>query len=109
MFFFLFQSDKNSGCYGNLQLPLPYNGENEKKKKKKKKNKSEKKKVKKKKWKKRGIYCYLAAGMTKVLQKYSLSSSLLNVSFLSKPLNLIGCHDNQNAKFVENKNKKSSP
>ena len=26
---FLSQSDKNSGCYGNLYLPLTYNGENE--------------------------------------------------------------------------------
>ena len=26
---FLSQSDKNSGCYGNLQLPLTYNWKNE--------------------------------------------------------------------------------
>ena len=49
---------------------------------------------------KNAIYCYLNAGiLTKVLQKYSLSSPLPNISFLSKPLNLIGCHGNQKAKF----------
>ena len=36
---------------------------------------------------------------TKKLQKYSLSSPLPNISFLSKPLNLIGCHGNRKAKF----------
>ena len=49
---------------------------------------------------KNGIYCYLTGGiLTKVLQKYSLSSTLPNISFLSKPLNLIGCHSDRKAKF----------
>ena len=49
-----------------------------------------------------GIYCYLTAGnLTNVLQIYSLSSPLPNISFLSKLLNLIGRHRNQNAKFVK--------
>ena len=49
---------------------------------------------------KNGIYCYLTAGiLTKVLQKCSLSSPLPNISFLFKPLNLIGCHGKQKAKF----------
>ena len=62
---FLSQSDKNSGCYGNLQLPLTYNG-------------GKMKNV---------IYCHLTADvLTKVLQKYSLSSPLPNKSFLSKSL-----------------------
>ena len=77
-FFFLSQSDKNSGCYGNLQLPLTYNGQNE-----------------------NGIYCYLTVDTeTKVLQKCSLSSLLPNVSFLSKPLSLIGCHGNRKPKII---------
>ena len=29
MAFLLSQSNKNSGCYGNLHLPLTYNGNNE--------------------------------------------------------------------------------
>ena len=29
MIAFLFQLDKKSGCYGNLQLPLTYNGKSE--------------------------------------------------------------------------------
>ena len=38
-------------------------------------------------------YCYLTADiLTKVLQKCSLSSPIPNISFLSNPLNLIGCH-----------------
>ena len=35
-----------------------------------------------------------------VLQKCSLSSPLPNLSFLSKPFNLIGCHSNRKAKFA---------
>ena len=47
-----------------------------------------------------GIYCYLTADiLTNVLQKCFLSGPPLNISFLSKPLNLIGCHGNQKAKF----------
>ena len=40
--------------------------------------------------------------MTEVLQKCFLSSPLPNISFLSKHLNLIGCHGNRKAIF-ENK------
>ena len=48
------------------------------------------------------IYCYLTADiLTKVLQKCSFSSPLPNLSILSKPLNLIGCHGNQNDEFVK--------
>ena len=37
-----------------------------------------------------------------VLQKCSLSNNPLpNISFLSKPLNLIGCHGNLKAKFAK--------
>ena len=44
------------------------------------------------------LYCYLTVDiLTKVLQKCSLSSRLPNVSFLSNPLNLIGCHGNRKA------------
>ena len=49
-----------------------------------------------------GIYCYLTADVwRKVLQKCYLSSPLPNISFLSKPLNLIGCHGNLKAKFAK--------
>ena len=48
------------------------------------------------------IYCYLTADiLTKVLQKCSLISPLPTIWNLSKPLNLIGCHGNQNAKFAK--------
>ena len=48
------------------------------------------------------IYCRLTAGIsTKVLQKYSLSNPLWNIQILSKPLNLISCHDNWKAKFAK--------
>ena len=51
-----------------------------------------------------GLYCYLTADiLTNVLQKCSLSSPLLNISFLSNPLNLICCHGNQKAKFAKEK------
>ena len=50
-------------CYGNLKFPLIYNGESEN-----------------------------LAFIAKVLQKCSLSSPLPNITFLSKPLNLIGWH-----------------
>ena len=39
--------------------------------------------------------------LTKVLQKCSLSSPLPIIWILSKPLNLIGCHDNRNTKFAK--------
>ena len=39
--------------------------------------------------------------LTKVLQKCSLSRPLPNISLLSKPLNLIGCHSKRNAKFAK--------
>ena len=51
-----------------------------------------------------GLYVYLTADiLTKVLQKCSLSSPLPNIctGILSKPLNLIGCHGNQKAKFTK--------
>ena len=49
-----------------------------------------------------GLYCYLTADiLTKVLQKCSLSSPLPNVCIVSEPLNVIDCHGNQKAKFVE--------
>ena len=49
------------------------------------------------------IYCYLIADiLTKVLQKCLLSGPLPNIYFLSKPLNLIGCHGNQKAQFAKN-------
>ena len=48
------------------------------------------------------IDCYLTADiLTKVSQKCCLSSPLTNVSVLSKPLNLIGCHGNRKAKFMK--------
>ena len=47
-----------------------------------------------------GIYFYLVADiLAKAFQKCLLSSPLPNVSFLSKPLILIGCHGNRKAKF----------
>ena len=39
--------------------------------------------------------------LTNVLQKCFLSSPLPNISFLSKPLNLIGCHGNWKAKIAK--------
>ena len=54
-----------------------------------------------------GIYCYVTAGiLTNILQKCFLSSPLTNISFLSKPLNLIGYHGNRTANLAKNKNKK---
>ena len=38
-------------------------------------------------------YCLSAVSLTNVLQNCSFSSPLLNISVLSKPLNLIGCHE----------------
>ena len=76
---FLSGSDKNSGCYGNYtQLPLTYN--------------VGKMKI--------GIYCYLTADiLINILQKCSLRSPLSNIAFVSKSLNLIGCHDNRKPKL----------
>ena len=49
-----------------------------------------------------GLYFYLIADiLTKVLQNCSLSSPLPNISFLPNPLNLIGRHGNQKAKFAK--------
>ena len=49
------------------------------------------------------FYCYLTADIvTKVVQKWSLSSPPPNISFLSNPLNLIGCHDSRKSKFAKN-------
>ena len=48
------------------------------------------------------IHCYLTADiLTKFLQKCSVSSPLPNVWILSKPLYLIGCHGNRNAKSAK--------
>ena len=49
------------------------------------------------------ISLQIADILTKVLQKYPMSSLLPNVSFLSKPLNLIVCHGNRKAKFAKKK------
>ena len=49
-----------------------------------------------------GLYCFLIADiLTKVLQRCSLRSPLSNIWILSKPLNLIGCHDNRKDKFAK--------
>ena len=49
-----------------------------------------------------GIYCYLTADIfIKVLQKSSKNSPLPTIWIFSKPLNLIGCQGNQNAKFAK--------
>ena len=51
-----------------------------------------------------GLYFFLTADiLTKVLQKCFLSSPLPNIWILFKLLNLIGCHGNRKAKFL-NKN-----
>ena len=73
---FLSQSDKNSGCYGHWLI-------------------IEKMKTD-----------VIADILTNVLQKCSLSSSLPNIAFLFKPLNLIGCHGNWKVKFVKKNTKK---
>ena len=50
-----------------------------------------------------GIYCCLIADIfTKVFLEMFVEWSSTNMYFLSKPLNLIGCHGNQKAKFVKN-------
>ena len=56
-----------------------------------------------------GIYFYFTADiLTIFFFKCLLSGPLLNIYFLSKPLNLIGCHGDQNTQFAENI-KKSTP
>ena len=56
-----------------------------------------------------GFYCSLIAKiLTKDFRKCLLSGPLPNIYFLSKPLNLIGCENNQKAKFLKNI-KKSTP
>ena len=70
--------------YGNIKLHLTYNGESE-----------------------ICLYCYVTADiMTNILQKFSLSSPLPNVSFFSKHLNSIGCHGNQKSKFEKSSTQK---
>ena len=65
-------------CYGNLKFPLTYNGESEN-------------------W---PLLLHVTADiLTNNLQKCSLSRPLPNILFLSKPLNLISCHDNRKLKF----------
>ena len=47
-----------------------------------------------------GIYCYFTSDiLTTVLQKCSLCNLLQKISYLSKPLNFIGCYGNLKAKF----------
>ena len=54
------------------------------------------------------IYCCIIADiLTNVLQKCLMSCPPQSISFETKPLNLIGCHVNRNAKFAE-KNPNSS-
>ena len=49
-----------------------------------------------------GLYFYLIADiLTKVFQKCSLGGLLPNIWFFSKPLNLIVCHGNRNAKVAQ--------
>ena len=49
-----------------------------------------------------GLYlCLITDTLTNVLQNSSLSCPLLNISFLSNPLNFIGCHGNRKAKFAQ--------
>ena len=75
-FFFLSQVDKNSGCYGNLQLPLTYNGG---------------------KWK----FAFIAISMQIFWQKFYRNVPWVvthqTYAFLSKP------HGNQKAKFEKKK------
>ena len=47
------------------------------------------------------INCYLIADIGQMFLDYSSP----NTSFLSKPLNLISCHDNRKAIFAKNINK----
>ena len=49
-----------------------------------------------------GVYCYFTADLlTKSLKKCTFSSPLPDISFLSKPLNLIECHGDRNVKFAK--------
>ena len=49
-----------------------------------------------------GIYCYFIADiLTKVFLEMFVEWSSAK-HFLAKPLNLIGCHGSQKAKFAEN-------
>ena len=51
------------------------------------------------------IYCcmyFIADILTKVFWKCLMSGPLLNIKFLSKPLNLISCHGNQKSDFANN-------
>ena len=50
-----------------------------------------------------GIYCYFAAdNLTKCFKKSLLSGLPPSISFLSKPLNLIGFHGNKKPQFAKN-------
>ena len=46
-----------------------------------------------------GIYWFFIAD---IVTKCKLSGPLSSIYFLSKPLNLVGCHRNQKAKFATN-------
>ena len=83
---FLFQSAKNSGCYGNLWFPLTYNG-------------------------KSGKWQYLLSHCSYwdfFLQKCFLNSPIWFIWVLSNLVNSIGCHGNIKGKFWKNI-QKSSP
>ena len=78
-----FQSDKNSGCYGNVEFPLTDNGKSGK-------------------WQFVLSHCrYLDF----FLQKCFLGSPLRFIWILSKSLNLFGCHGNINGKFSKHYSK----
>ena len=47
--------------------------------------------------------------LTKVLQNYFLSDPLSNITFFSKPFNLIGCQGNPKAKFPKNTKENQLP
>ena len=71
---FLFQSDKNYCCYGNLYVQWTYN------------------------WKS-GIYIIFPVSMGVFgffLEMFILSSPLHYIRLFSKSLNLIGCQDHKN-------------
>ena len=69
--------------YGNLKFPLTYNGKS----------------------KSRPLLLSDWRYFDKSLQTCSMSSLLSNIWILSKPLNLIGCHGNHNAKFAKQSTK----
>ena len=78
---FLFQSDKNSGCYGNLKFPYTYNG-------------------------KSGNLYILFFSLNEdiwilFLQKCLLISPLHFIRLLIKSMNLIGCQGHKKGLFSQ--------